>query len=77
MKYLKNMKHIYAERLFGVAVGLFIAAILIENRQTTYGTIMSVYLLVAIAIISSLVMGIMAYIEGDNRQKTDQDVHEQ
>lgn len=63
MKYLKNMRHVYAERLFGVAVGMFIAAVLLNNSETSYATIFSVYTLMALSIIGSVILGVWAYVE--------------
>lgn len=74
MKYLRNMQHIYAERLFGMAIGLFVGAILMNNQHTSYGTIMAVYTLVALAIIGSLVLGVWAYIESYGQKKSEREV---
>lgn len=63
MKYLKNMQHIYAERLFGVAIGMFISAILLHNSATTFRQVTFVYTLMAAAIVGSLVLGVWVYIE--------------
>ena len=79
MKYLRNMKHIYAERLFGMAIGMFVAAILMNNSKTTYSVIVSVYTLIALAVVGSLVLGIMSYIESYGQKKPqpiEQDRHE-
>lgn len=72
MKYLKNMQHIYAERLFGVAIGMFISAILLHNSATTFRQVVFVYTLMAASIIGSLVLGIWVYIEhyGETQDKT-------
>ena len=66
------MKHIYAERLFGMAIGLFIAAILMNNSDTSYAETITVYTLVAAAIVGSLILSIWSYIEGYGK-KPDED----
>jgi fucose permease len=73
MKVLKSLhaKQVYAERLFGMAVGLFLGAILLNNSHVSRAMVMTIYTLITLCIVGSLTLSVVHYFASRSEKQED------